>query len=69
MTGVAVEGEYEDAAGEESFVSLLVLDGKGTVAGNGRTTPVKKGDSVFIPAGFGAYRVAGEGLKLLETRV
>ena len=64
-----VDGDYEDAAGEESFVSLLVLDGAGSVAGNGQTLPVNKGDSVFIPAGFGAYRVAGEGLKLLETRV
>ena len=69
MTSVVVNGEYEDAAREESFVSLLALDGEGTIAGNGKTTSVKKGDSFFIPAGFGAYRVAGEGLRLLETRV
>ena len=69
MTSVAVNGEYEDAANEDSFVSLLVLDGEGTIAGAGKTLPLKKGVSAFIPAGFGAFRVEGEGLKLLETRV
>lgn len=69
MTSVCVNGEYEDAANEESFVSLLALEGEGTIVGNGKTMTVKKGDSIFIPAGFGAYRVAGEGLKLLETRI
>ena len=69
MASVAVNGTYDSEATKESFVSLLVLDGCGTVEGAGKCYPLKKGGSVFIPAGFGAFRVAGEGLRLLETRV
>lgn len=69
MTSVSVDGTYEDAAGAESFVSLLVLSGSGEIEGKKKTIPLNKGCSVFIPAGYGSFRVSGEGMKLLETRV
>ena len=69
MTRLSVSGSFEDVAGEESFVSLLVLEGTGTLTGGGKTFPLQKGVSVFIPAGFGGYTLEGSGLTLLETRV
>ena len=69
MTSVSVDGTYEDAAGAESFVSLLVLSGSGEIEGKKKTIPLNKGCSVFIPAGYGSFRVSGKRMKLLETRV
>ena len=48
-------------AGEGSFNSLLVLDGSFDVNG----TELKKGESCFIPAGFGRYTVKGCGEVIL----
>ena len=69
MTLLTVDGVFEDTATEESFVSLLVLEGDGSLTDGNNVFPLKKGDSVFIPAGLGAYRIEGKGLKILETRV
>ena len=38
----------------DTFTSLLVLEGEGTLAWQGLTLPLKKGDSVFLPAGLEA---------------
>ena len=69
MTRLAVNGAFDDEATEESFVSLLVLEGSGTLTDGSRVFPLKKGTSVFIPAGLGGYRIEGDGLTILETRV
>ena len=63
-----VEGEMADSVSPESFVSLLVLAGEGAVRHGGETYPVKKGQSVFLPAGLGDYALTGR-MKLLRTRV
>lgn len=55
-------------AEEASFVSLLVLEGEGTLTSCGQTLPLKKGESIFLPAGSGACRLCGV-LTVLETRV
>lgn len=49
----------EGTASEESFVSILVLDGAGTITNQGETLEYKKGDSFFLPAGSGDYRIEG----------
>ena len=67
MTRLTVDGEVTRTADGDSFVSLLVLDGEGKVFGNAEALSVKKGDSLFIPAGFGAFTLDG-GMTLLETR-
>ena len=54
-----VDGAVSFEAGEESFHSLLVLQGEGTLAWNGGSRSVRKGDSFFLPAGLGAYRLEG----------
>ena len=63
-----VEGTMEDCVTQESFVSLLVLEGEGTLKHQGETYAVKKGQSVFLPAGLGDYALTGR-MKLLRTRV
>ncbi len=44
---------------EESFASILILDGKGTISCAGETVDFKKGDSFFLSAGSGEYVVEG----------
>lgn len=62
------DNDFAGAAGPESFVSLVVVDGAGTVTCGGETLAVQKGDSLFLTAGSGDFAVAGA-LKTLCTRV
>lgn len=68
MTRLVVNGSFTDTAADDSFVSLLVLDGEGTLSDGQHAYPLQKGGSAFVPAGFGTYRVEGD-VTLLETRV
>lgn len=43
-------------AGMDSFEHILILDGSGKIG----TTAFKKGDSFFVPAGYGEYTVSGK---------
>ncbi len=62
------QGEFNDTASGDSFVSLLVMSGNGALNACGSETELKKGDSVFIPAGSGSYTISGE-LDIIETRI
>ncbi|KSV60635.1 type I phosphomannose isomerase catalytic subunit [Acetivibrio ethanolgignens] len=44
---------------EESFASILVLEGAGAISSQGEVLTFKKGDSLFIPAGSGDYTIEG----------
>ena len=57
----------EGGVGEESFLSVLILDGEGTIACGGEALPDRKGDSFFLPAGSGAYTVEGSCDALLTS--
>ncbi len=57
-----------DNADENSFVSLLIMAGNGTLECCGETLSIKKGDSIFIPANAGDYKLTGE-LEIIETRI
>ncbi len=54
-------------AGTDSFHSLLCIDGDGAVVWNGKAVPFAKGDSLFLPAGLGDYRIAGSARLILTT--
>ncbi|QAT51044.1 mannose-6-phosphate isomerase [Caproiciproducens sp. NJN-50] len=61
--------EYTLCAGEKSFQSLVCLDGDAVLLDRGRALlPFGKGDSIFIPAGFGRYTVKGD-CEILLTEV
>lgn len=53
---VSVREKCELEAGKASFNSVLVLDGEGEIDG----VELKKGDSCFIPAGYGKYLFKGK---------
>ena len=52
---------------DRSFLSILILDGSGTVTAGGDSAEFKKGDSLFIPAGTGSYEITGVCDALLTT--
>lgn len=50
----------ELSVSEQSFTSILCIDGEGSIQANGERYPIRKGDSYFLPAGMGSYSVDGE---------
>lgn len=58
------ESEIELTAGEESFNHLLIIEGNGNI--NGRQ--FKKGDSYFVPAGYGKYKIEGNA-EIILTKI
>ena len=62
-------GSFEGMCDGRSFTSLLVVEGEGAFCEGGETMPIRKGQSLFIPAGTGAYSVTGSSLQCLVTRV
>ncbi len=53
------DGECVIKLDEESFRSIVVLDGSAEISLNGETLAVHKGDSVFIPAQDGEMTING----------
>lgn len=60
-----ISGEARLTATEKSFNSVLVLEGQLEVDG----VTLKKGDSCFIPAGYGDYALRGKGEAILTDIV
>lgn len=69
---VSLDGEISFTSDATSFQSLLFLEGEGklcwTAQGEGMELSVKKGESVFVPAGMGNYTIIGK-CELLFTTV
>ena len=55
------------SVGEESFASILIMEGEGTISCGGETIPYRKGDSFFMSAGSGEYEISGECEALITT--
>ncbi len=55
-------------ADEDSFVSLVCLDGNGVVMHGDSCVTLYKGESLFVPAGFGEFEILGN-LTVIESRV
>lgn len=68
VSRVEVQESANIVADETSFVSLVALDGNGVINYGDSCMTLYKGESVFIPAGFGECEVMGA-VTLLETRV
>ena len=53
--------------GTESFLSILILSGSGTISNQGEKITYHKGDSLFLPAGSGDFTIEGSCDALLTT--
>ena len=53
--------------GPESFLSILILDGEGTISNQGEKVSYRKGDSIFLPAGSGDFTIEGVCDALITT--
>ena len=53
---------------EERFFILTCVDGCGTLEYADGNEKIRKGDSIFIPASLGQYRITGQ-LELLKSYV
>lgn len=63
-----VDGGYAGDCDDESFTSVLVVDGAGTICCGDEKLEVAKGDSLFLPADSGKFALEGS-VKALITRV
>lgn len=57
----------EGVVSEESFASILILDGEGTISSQKETLNYRKGDSFFLTAGSGSYQMEGTCNALITT--
>lgn len=55
----SVMKRMEGFVSEDSFESILILDGKGSISDREQDLEFCKGDSFFLDAGSGSYRVEG----------
>ena len=53
--------------GKESFLSILILGGEGTIRNAGEQLSYRKGDSLFLPADSGEWQIEGSCDALLTT--
>ena len=63
----SVMRKVEGVVGEGSFVSILIMNGSGSILCDGETVAYQKGDSFFLPAGSGVYTVEGSCDALITT--
>lgn len=64
---VSVTDSYKGIVTDESFCSILVLDGKGRVTTGQGQVEFSKGDSIFMDAGTGTYEILGSSSVLITT--
>jgi mannose-6-phosphate isomerase len=65
---LTLDGKTDLAVGSDSFLSLICIDGDGSISFNGEAYPFTKGDSYFLPAGMGAFSLNGAAT-LIASRV
>lgn len=61
---ISLSGEMSFCADKSSFIAFVIMDGALTVEGK----KYQKGDTVFVPAGYGEFALVGEA-KLVSVRI
>ena len=64
---VTLKTAFSDEADETSFHNILNLTDEAVLCCDGEEMALKPGDSVFVPAGTGAYTLKGSGRLLITT--
>lgn len=54
-----IMNKMEGTVSRDSFASILILDGRGKISDGEETLDFRKGDSFFVSAGSGGYRMEG----------
>ncbi len=67
MDTLQINGSHTIAVNEESFVSLLVLNGEACLSANGESLSLTAGDSIFLPADCGNVVIEGNIKLLIST--
>lgn len=62
-----ISGEFSGVVDDKSFLSVLILDGAGKISCGDEEIFYRKGDSFFITAGAGAWKISGTCDALLTT--
>lgn len=62
-----IKGERELFASDDSFASLLCVEGEGEIVFEGEKYPIKAGDSYFIPASMKDYKINGSLEVIIST--
>lgn len=63
---IKVNNEFTDTINNESFCTMNVVNGKGTLIYKEGTFELKIGDGFILPANLGEYKIQGN-LEILET--
>ena len=63
-----INGEGRIAVGEDSFISLMVTEGGGSLFFDGGRLDFAKGDSLLIPAQAANFRIAGK-CEIIQSKV
>ena len=64
---INITSEAKMVTDTRSFHSLLVVEGEAKLYSETDRLTVKKGDSIFIPAGYGKYTIEGTSQMILST--
>lgn len=64
---LTIDGEFLSEVDEKSFLSVLILGGEGKISCGGEEFFYRKGDSYFLTAGAGAWKICGSCDALLTT--
>lgn len=64
---IEVSKEIKLYVDETSFQSVLVVEGEGWLLSEKEKIEIGKGESIFLPAGYGEYTIAGECKVILST--
>lgn len=59
--------EAQGVVSDKSFLSVLILDGEGKISCDGKEICYRKGDSIFLTAGAGTWKICGSCDALLTT--
>ena len=57
---LVIDGTAKIEVTDNSFVSVIVIDGQGELSNNAYVTKFIKGDSIFIPAQNNVFKVQGQ---------
>lgn len=62
-----LDGSFGGNVSKESFISLLILEGEGTLTYGNEQMSFKKGESIFLPASFGEFSLSGKAEVLITS--